>query len=116
MDQKTQKIINYPNYRQIYKDLIKQKYPDKAEICAVILQKEQLSFLDILELNRLIFNTVSKENLKMNQKYRSYDQDTIIEILSYQKKNELSNVQLANHFKLSRNTVAKWKRIFDTIV
>ncbi|HUH25918.1 MAG TPA: helix-turn-helix domain-containing protein [Flavobacterium sp.] len=52
----------------------------------------------------------------MNQKYRSYDKATIIEILNYQKKNGLNNTQLANHFKLSRNTVAKWERLFQEVV
>lgn len=113
---KTQKIANTPNYRLIYKDLIEQKYPHKKAICAVILEKEQLTFLDVIELKELIFETVSKKTLEMNQKYRSYDKATIIEILNYQKKNGLNNTQLANHFKLSRNTVAKWERLFQEVV
>lgn len=116
MDQKTQKITNIPNYKQIYKDLIEQKYPHKKATCTVILEKEQLTFLDVIELNELIFETVSKKTLEMNQKYRSYDKDTIIDILNYQKKNGLNNTQLSNHFKLSRNTVTKWKSLFIELV
>lgn len=52
----------------------------------------------------------------MNQKYRSYDKATIIEILNYQKKNSLNNTQLSNHFKLSRNTVTKWKTLFNDLL
>lgn len=116
MDQKTQKIANIPNYRLIYKDLIEQKYPHKKAICATILAKQELTFLDVLELNELIFETVSKKTLEMNQKYRSYDKATIIEILNYQKKNSLNNTQLSNHFKLSRNTVIKWKTLFNDLL
>jgi hypothetical protein len=36
-------------------------------------------------------------------------------MLDYQKKNKLTNSQLAKHFKLSRNTVTKWKRLFVSI-
>jgi len=116
MDQKTQKITNIPNYKQIYKDLIEQKYPHKKAICTAILEKEQLNFLDVLELNTLLFETTSKKTLAMNQKYRSYGKSTIIDILNYQKKNGLSNTQLSSHFKLSRNTVTKWKALFQELV
>lgn len=115
MDQKTQKIGNIPNYKQIYKDLIEQKYPHKKAICANILEKEQLNFLDVIELSQLIFETVSKKTLEMNQKYRSYDKATIVEILNYQKENGLNNTQLSIHFKLSRNTVTKWKALFHEL-
>ena len=37
---------------------------------------------------------------------------TILEILQYQKNNNLNNNQLADHFKLSRNTITKWKKIY----
>lgn len=116
MDQKTQKITNTPNYKQIYKDLIEQKYPHKKAICTAILEKEQLNFLDVLELNALLFETVSKKTLEMNQKYRSYDETTITKILNYQRENGLTNTQLAYHFKLSRNTVTKWKALFHELL
>lgn len=38
---------------------------------------------------------------------------TILE-KDYQKNNNLNSSQLANHFKLSRNTMAKWKKMFQT--
>lgn len=98
-----------PNYSRIYSDIINFKYPDRKHDCKTILNKQKLSVFDILELNRKIFGNHNKES---NQKYRSYNKSTILEILSYQKRNRLNNSQLALHFKLSRNTVAKWKKIF----
>lgn len=104
--------ITIPDYKRIYSDLIEEKFPDKKE-CRVILNKEKLSELDIIKLNMILFNDNNKETAVFNQMHRSYNKKTILEILQYQRKNQLNNTQLANHFKLSRNTVAKWKKIFQ---
>jgi|SRR5690554_1072910 len=110
MDQKTQKQIS-PNYKKIFQDIIKLKHPEKQSVCENILAKDELSFLDVLKLNTLIFGHHEK---KQSANYRSYDQATILEILDFQKKNKLNNTQVANHFKMSRNTIAAWKKIFNT--
>jgi hypothetical protein len=101
-----------PDYRRIYTDIISRKYPHKEEKCKTLLNKKDLSFLDIIKLNSLIFETKTKETKIFNQRHRSYDKFTILEILGYQKKNKFNNTQLANHFKLSRNSIAKWKLFF----
>ncbi|GAA4160324.1 hypothetical protein GCM10022217_24170 [Chryseobacterium ginsenosidimutans] len=100
-----------PDYKRIYSDLIAEKFPDRKE-CKIILSKERLSELDVITLNNILFKDNNKDTTSLNQKHRSYNQDTILEILRYQKKNKLNNIQVAKHFKLSRNTVAKWKKIF----
>ncbi|MBB6371845.1 helix-turn-helix domain-containing protein [Chryseobacterium shigense] len=99
--------IGTPDYKKIYIDILKKKYPEKAERCTVILQKEQLTSLDVVHLNEIIFG---KESAVKNQAHKSYDTEAIHEILNYQSKNSLSNSQLARHFRISRNTVAKWKK------
>ncbi|WBV54114.1 helix-turn-helix domain-containing protein [Chryseobacterium gambrini] len=100
-----------PAFKKIYQDMIEMKYPkQKNEKCMSILQKKRLSVLDIIELNKLIIGYNNKEVNSFNQKHRSYDVDTILEILRYQRENNLNNTQLANYFKLSRNTVSKWKK------
>lgn len=101
-----------PNYKQIYSDIINRKHPHKKDVCKDILMKNEISMLDVIKLNNLIFEAGDKETITFNQQHRSYDENTIIEILDYQSKNELNNTQLANHFNLSRNTVAKWKKYF----
>lgn len=100
-----------PDYRQIYEDILKKKFPHKRKNCSSILKKKIISGIDIIELNKKIFG-VTKETESFNQKYRSYNKKDILLILDYQKQHKLTNSQLANHFKLSRNTVAKWKKIF----
>lgn len=103
---------NTPDYKRIYNDMITIKYPEKREICDQLLSKANLSTLDIIEISQILFNKSSKENAEFNQKHRSYNKSTIIKILEYQKKNTLNNSQLARHFKLSRNTITKWKNKF----
>ncbi|MCY1662908.1 MULTISPECIES: helix-turn-helix domain-containing protein [Chryseobacterium] len=102
-----------PAFKKIYQDMIEMKYPkQKNEKCMSILQKKRLSVLDIIELNKLIIGYNNEEVNSFNQKHRSYDVDTILEILRYQRENNLNNTQLANYFKLSRNTVSKWKKYY----
>ncbi|MDR2234722.1 MAG: helix-turn-helix domain-containing protein [Chryseobacterium sp.] len=102
-----------PNYQKIYNDLIARKYPDKKEKCSTILAKKDLSAMDIIKLNKLIFTKEQMNNhLISNQKHRSYDKQTILQILKYQQDNNMNNSELARHFCLSRNSVAKWRKIF----
>ncbi|WP_312553757.1 helix-turn-helix domain-containing protein [Empedobacter brevis] len=109
MDREIQ--IKQPDYKQIFLDILEKKYPTKKEKCWPILNQDCLSVLDIIRLNKIIFDT-DKENEEFNQKHRSYNKSTILKILDYQKKYNLNNSQLAHHFNLSRNTVAKWKKMF----
>lgn len=103
-----------PDYKRIYMDILHKKYPEKKEECNLILKKRVLSFLDILTLNKIIFSTNKKESQSENQKHRSYSKSDILQILDYQKKHQLKNVQVARHFNISRNSIAKWKKIFVT--
>lgn len=100
-----------PNYKRIFTDILIRKHPEKFTACRAILRKNHLTVLDILELNRLIFDT---ENITINQRHRSFNEVTILQILDYQKKYDLNNSQLASHFRLSRNTVTKWKKLFSS--
>lgn len=101
-----------PNYKNIYTDILLKKFPHKQQACLSILNKTDLSDLDVIELNKMIFGKKSQETERQNQKYRSYNKTTILEILDYKIKNNLNDSQLASHFKLSRNTVSKWKKMF----
>ncbi|WP_080777846.1 hypothetical protein [Chryseobacterium phocaeense] len=105
MDKEIQKI-NSPDYKKIYQDILRKKYPEKTEACTTILKKKQLTSMDVVLLNEIIFG---KESI-INQPHKSYDCNTIHEILNFQIKNQLNNSQLAKHFKLSRNTILKWKK------
>ncbi|SFN40781.1 hypothetical protein SAMN05421594_2640 [Chryseobacterium oleae] len=102
-----------PDYKRIYTDLIERKQPKNSQKCLKILSKKTLSYLDIITINDLISENNTKEARIQNQRHRSYNQAAIFEILNYQKNNYLNNKELALHFNLSRNTVAKWKKMFS---
>jgi len=110
MDKQIQKKELKPDYRRIYNDLINKKYPEKRREFKSMLEKEALSVLDVIQLNQRIFGRTNHAIL--NQRHRSYDKTAILQILDYQKKNKLNNYQVALEFKMSRNTIAKWKKIF----
>lgn len=110
MDRQIQKKILRPDYNRIYNDLIDNKYPEKKMEFKSMLEKKILSTLDIIKLNQRIFG--KEEYSILNQKHRSYDKKAILEILDYQKKNNLNNKQLALKFNMSRNTIGKWKKLF----
>ena len=102
------------NYKQIYSDILEKKYPYKKKECKYLLDKNLLSAIHIIELNNKIFGTTDKKTNRFNQKHRSYSKSDILKILDYQKKHRINNSQLANHFKISRNTIAKWRKMFLT--
>lgn len=101
-----------PDYKKIYEDIIAQKQPGKANVCKTFLEKEQLTILDVMTINDIIFGNSDPDTAAFNQKHRSYNEQAILHILDYQKKNNLSNSQLALKYKLSRNTITKWKKMF----
>jgi|SRR5690606_13123093 len=113
MDQQIQKnreeINLAPDYRKIYFEIIERYHPEKRKSCEAFLKKELWTSLDVITVNEIIFGSHKKEVLQFNQSHRSYDQTTVQEILEYQEKHKLNNVQVANMFKLSRNTLTKWK-------
>lgn len=106
MDQQVQ--ITTPNYKRIYLDILTKKFPEKIKMCSQIIEKADLSASDVIILNEKIFGA----NSSQNQKLRSYSKSDIFKILDYQKKHHLNNSQLAKHFRISRNSITKWKRMF----
>ncbi len=91
--------------------MISKKYPEKADACKKILNKKMIKAIDVVMLNNIIVG-FDESQVETNQKLKSYDKDTIFEILLYQKKHRLNNVQTAKYFNLSRNTLTSWKKNF----
>lgn len=110
MDKQIQ--VTTPNYKMIYEDIIEKKYPQKKELCQTILNKKDITVLDILILENLIFGQTDRKSTIIKQRHRAYNKFDILQILDYQKEFQLSNSQLAKQFKLSRNSISKWKKLF----
>lgn len=102
-----------PNYKKIFEDIITRKCPEKYSLCAPILNKSEISSMDVLKLNDIVFGT-NRASETMVQKHKSYDNDTIHRILNYQNENKLSNIEISRYFNLSRSTVSKWRKTFSS--
>ena len=110
MADKDSKIV--PDYKKIYSDLVREYFPDQVETFKPLLDKTKMSSIDIIKISEKILLIKNGNKRQERQKYRSYSMSDIIQILEFQKSNKLNNTQLALHFKLSRNTVAKWKNYY----
>lgn len=102
-----------PNYNKIYHDMLRLEHPDKLEEPKI---KELLKRLntsdDVLKFNERIFEQ-SKESSKNNQKLKTYDKKTMLKLLQYQKKHGFSTSYMSKKYKISRTTIAKWKKNFE---
>lgn len=104
---------NRPFYHKLYSDLIRDKFPEKETDLKQYLKKKNWTALDVIQVNEFLFGAdKDKQDQAIDKKHRAYDQDSIKQILLYQKKNKLSNTALANRYGLSRNSIAKWKKLF----
>lgn len=115
MDAQIQPEINKgPDFQKIYGEIIELFHPEKKEECTYYLNRTDWSSMDVITVTNILFaEKSSKEVLAFNQKHRAYDEKTIIKILRYQKQYKLNDTQASMHFKLSRNTLLKWKRSID---
>lgn len=103
--------MNAPDYKQIYKEMLT-KYGIKADAnIQKIFKKKQLNSLDVIFLNQKI---VKKQQLcerkNTNSQLRSYDKESIDYILNYQHEHKMTIADIAKKFKVSRNTIARWKK------
>lgn len=112
MDAQIQPEINKgPDFQKIYSEIIEIYHPEKKKECSFYLNRTDWSSLDVITVNNIIFaQKSSKESFAFNQNHRAYDEKTILQILQYQKQHKLNDAQVSLHFKLSRNTLLKWKK------
>lgn len=111
--------MNRVYYKKLYLDFINDiDIPTliKRELKAKIMNQgnDGLSYRLLKEINCIVKRNIGGDNY--NEKYEKhlkvYDEGHILYILEYQKKNNLSNKDISLKFKLSRNTIAKWKKSF----
>lgn len=109
---KNHDVFSQPDYKRIYTDIVEKKFPDKISKILPLL-KDNLTVLEIIKINAIIFGKGDNDTKKQNQMHKSYDEKTILHILKFQKDNKCGNTEIAKKFDLSRNTITKWKRIYD---
>lgn len=122
MVKKIEEQVKTINYERLYCDFI-----DELESCTEhakgILKREvshllngPFSYKHLYKINAMIYASmgINKENTT-GVGINAYDKAYVTEILSYQKRFNLSNLEVSSKFKISRNTIAKWKRVFKHI-
>lgn len=104
---------NRPNYQQLYADMIRDKYPEKEKLCTGLLKKKNWIALDVIAINKILFDINKKDSDKdLDKKHRAYDTESILKILRYQYENELTNVDTVELYGISKNTLTKWKKAY----
>lgn len=99
------KNIRSINYKLLYEDI----YNDKNMNSSKLLNKINNinNYNNIIEIENMLFGS------RLNQCLKSFDIDFIQMVLKKQKDFGLSNSDIALEYKLSRNTVALWKKKFN---
>ncbi|MFP3598368.1 helix-turn-helix domain-containing protein [Chryseobacterium sp. SIMBA_029] len=93
--------------------MLKQDYPDKLKDPKILTLLKKLNTTeDILKFNDKLFEQ-SRESQQNNQKLKTYDKKTMLKLLQYQKKHEFSTSYMSRKYKISRTTLAKWKKMFE---
>ncbi|MCT4664595.1 MAG: hypothetical protein N4A45_05115 [Flavobacteriales bacterium] len=113
--------MNRINYKALYLDFLNDKAidipsPIRASLIKSIntIEKGEISLKQIRELNEIIKKSIKPKSSNSGIKVQnSYDKDFIKYILENQKEYGYSNREVANIYKMSRNTIANWKRIFQ---
>ncbi|MEN4761604.1 helix-turn-helix domain-containing protein [Chryseobacterium sp. C39-AII1] len=101
-----------PNYKKIYYDIFKEKYPEQLDDPQILYLLDNINTIeDVLKVNALISES-SRESEKNNQRLKNYDKATVLKLLQYQKKHNLSTNFMSKKHKMSRTTIMKWWKIF----
>ena len=93
--------------------MLRLEHPDKLEEPKIReLLKRLNTSDDVLKFNERLFEQ-SKESSKNNQKLKTYDKKTMLKLLQYQRKHGFSTSYMSKKYKISRTTIAKWKKNFE---
>jgi len=98
--------IKEVNYKNLYTDIVHDLNIEDSLLIDSI--NTIANYSDVKTIDQSIF-----DNEYSNQDLKSFDEHMIKKILQEQKKDSLNNSQIALKYKLSRNTIAKWKKYFS---
>lgn len=113
--------MNYINYKSLYIDFLSDmsitlplKIRSQLIKKIIRVKSEHLTTRQITTINNQIENHIIRLNSISFQHFvnSNFDEKHIKFILSYQLEHSLSDNQVSKEFKLSRNTLAKWKKTF----
>jgi|SRR5690606_483767 len=101
-----------PDFGRIFQEIAQKKEHSESLIGHIAGIKEWNS-LNVIKTSEKVVEKPDGENLKLNRTHRAYDEQSVKEILKYQKINNLNNSEMMMLFKVSRNSISKWKKMFS---
>lgn len=102
-----------PNYKKIYHDMLMASNPSKLDIKEVANKINNIkAAIDVTNLNEMLFGSNVQSTNEINQNLKAYDEQSVMKILRYQKEYKLNNTQTAITFKLSKNTLCRWRLFY----
>lgn len=105
------------NFKVLYKDIIKDKFPEFEFDNTIISKIDDLdnSAMKIFYLNNFIFYNTENSLDNIDSRLKSYTENEILDILRYQNAFNLSNTEIVKEFRMSRTTLILWKRRFKKL-
>jgi len=103
---------NPPNYKIIYTDILKKKFPYKEKECESLMNKENLAAHDIIKLNEKIFGKTSNTSEKLNRKLLSYSKSDILKCWTIRKNTTLIIASLPGTLNLAGTALLNGKKVF----
>lgn len=105
------------DYKLLYQDFIKASVKLSSQNKKTLLHQVEawsdykVSYEDLYAVNKLIKNIVgaSYDNV-LYQRLKAYDDSFMLKIFRDQKMYNLSDLYISHKYKLSRNTIIKWKK------
>lgn len=113
--------MNYINYKTLHLDFLRDiTVVLPLDIRNQLIKKLHRASSEHLSTKRIAsINEVIEKHIKRNKQLdtfrfvnNNYDKDHIKDILSYQIEYDMTHTEVCTQFKLSRTTLARWKKIF----
>lgn len=105
------------NYKTLYLDLVEESDYIPMDYKTILREKIEhfdfITFRDVGTLNTLIRSYSKMEDWLDDQQLKAYDLDQILSVLKEQKIYNLTNSEISRKYKMSRNTIARWKVLFN---
>lgn len=99
--------INKPNYAKLYLDMAAY-YNIALSTDLQLAISKMVNTVDVLRVNKTIFQS-SAYSLQQGNAYQEAD---VLQILKFKREYKLSNSATALHFKMSRNTISRWEKLY----
>src|SRR5690606_8283642 len=105
-----EKMTEKPDFCRIFQE-IAQKNERSEMLIEHIENINEWNSLIVIKMNEKVVAEPGSENLKCNQKHKSYDEYSINELQKSKEKNHHNNAEMMCLGKASVKSISKWKKM-----